>query len=208
MNREIKGVIFDYGGVISHPQNKDCIKRMLQLLNCNDPELFDNLYYKYRHEYDLGIFDGAMFWTKVIEDFGLEPSDGLIKQLHEQDVLSWTEINQEILECIATLRNNQIKLAILSNMPPNVLEEIHQKFKWLNQFDACIFSCELGKVKPNPDIYRYCLDRLGLKPNEAVFIDDTSKNITGAENVGLNTIWYQNYPEFKQSLKQFIKMIA
>jgi putative hydrolase of the HAD superfamily len=208
MGGEVKGVIFDYGGVISLPQNKDCIKMMLRLLNSDDPNLFEKVYYKYRHEYDLGIFDGTRYWRKVISQFGLEPSDGLIKKLHEQDVLSWTEINREILESIATLRNNQVKLAILSNMPPDVLEEIRQKFKWLNQFDACIFSCELGKVKPNPDIYRYSLDKLELRPNEAVFIDDTLKNITGAENVGLNTIWYQNFPEFKQSLNQFIKMIA
>lgn len=208
MGGEVKGVIFDYGGVISQPQNKDCIKIMLRLLKCNNPDLFEKIYYKYRQDYDLGIFDGTMYWTKVIGEFGLEPSDGLIKKLHEQDVLSWTEINQEILETIVTLRNNQVKLGILSNMPPDILQEIRQNFKWLNQFDTSIFSCELGKVKPNPEIYRYSMDKLGLKPNEAVFIDDTFKNIVGAENVGLNTIWYQNFPEFQQALKQFIKMIA
>jgi FMN phosphatase YigB (HAD superfamily) len=51
------------------------------------------------------------------------------------------------------------------------------------------------------------LDKLELDPNEAVFIDDTLKNITGAENVGMNTIWYQNFPEFNLSLKMFIKIM-
>lgn len=208
MSLKIKGVIFDYGGVISRPQNKDRVQLMLRLLNSNDSELFENLYYKYRHEYDLGVFDGTMYWTKIINDFGLEPSDSLIKELHEQDVLSWTEINQGILECIKALRDRKVKLAILSNMPPDVLQDIRKKFSWLNQFDVCVFSCELGKVKPDPDIYRYCLDKMALEPNEAVFIDDTQKNVTGAENVGLNAIWYQNFTKFKQSLNQFIEMIA
>ncbi len=208
MSGEVKGVIFDYGGVISYPQNKDCIKLMLRLLNCNDPELFDNLYYKYRHEYDLGIFGGTMYWTKIINHFGLEPSDGLIKELHKQDVLSWTEINQEILKCISDLRDKKIKLAILSNMPPDILEDIRHKLGWLDQFDICVFSCEIGKVKPNPDIYHYCLNQMGLMPNEAVFIDDTFKNITGADNVGLNTIWYQNYEEFILSLDHFLRLTA
>lgn len=204
MSGGLKGVIFDYGGVISYPQNKNRVQEMLKLLKSNDPELFDKLYYQYRHEYDLGIFNGTIYWSKIINHFGLEPNDHLIRELHQQDVLSWTEINQEIMECISTLRSKKVKLAILSNMPPDILQYMRQEFNWLDLFDQCVFSCEINKVKPDPDIYRFCLDQIKLEPNEAVFIDDTFKNITGAENVGLNTIWYQNFKEFKQSLNQFL----
>lgn len=74
MSGEVKGVIFDYGGVISQPQNKDCIKIMLRLLNSNDPDLFEKVYNKYRQDYDLGILDGTSPALKMSDStpFGIK----------------------------------------------------------------------------------------------------------------------------------------
>jgi len=56
-------------------------------------------------------------------------------------------------------------------------------------FDATIFSCEVGYVKPEPQIYRICLERLGVSAGEAVFVGDGGSNeLPGARAVGLATV--------------------
>ena len=57
-------------------------------------------------------------------------------------------------------------------------------------FDVEIFSCDVGYAKPEPDIYRLCLERLALAPHECLFAGDGgSDELIGARPVGLSTVF-------------------
>ncbi len=57
-------------------------------------------------------------------------------------------------------------------------------------FEVEIFSCEVGCVKPEPAIFHRCLDALGLKPKECLFVGDGGSNeLIGAKEVGLSTVF-------------------
>ena len=57
-------------------------------------------------------------------------------------------------------------------------------------FDVEVFSCEVGLVKPEREIYECCLNRLGLAAKECVFVGDGgSGELTGARAVGLTTVF-------------------
>lgn len=57
-------------------------------------------------------------------------------------------------------------------------------------FDSEVFSCEAGLVKPEPAIYRKCLDELGLQAGECMFVGDGGSNeLAGAKEVGLTTVF-------------------
>jgi putative hydrolase of the HAD superfamily len=57
-------------------------------------------------------------------------------------------------------------------------------------FDAEIFSCEVGCVKPEPAIFHKCLDALKLKPGECLFVGDGGSNeLIGAKEAGLRTVF-------------------
>jgi len=58
-------------------------------------------------------------------------------------------------------------------------------------FDAVVISCEVGRSKPEPRIYRLCLDRLGLPAPVTLFVDDRPDNIEGAARVGLRTLRWE-----------------
>lgn len=49
-------------------------------------------------------------------------------------------------------------------------------------------SCLEGVCKPDPRIYQLCLQRLGLQPSEAIFLDDLGQNLKAAANLGIHTI--------------------
>lgn len=200
----IKGVIFDYGGVISYPQNQDYIAKILRILNLDDQEIFQNAYRILRADYDSGLISGIEFWTRVIDHLGLSLAPEKIQDLIELDVLSWTVVNQETVQYIKHLQTKKIKLAVLSNMIPDALRYIEQKHNWLRYFDHRVFSCDLKMCKPQPAIYKHCIDQMRLEPNECIFIDDTPENLDGAARCGINTLRFESVPVLKSSLNQYL----
>jgi putative hydrolase of the HAD superfamily len=59
------------------------------------------------------------------------------------------------------------------------------------RFDAVVISCEVGLSKPDPRIYQLCLDRLGLRAPETLFVDDRADNVEGAARLGLRTLQFE-----------------
>lgn len=72
-------------------------------------------------------------------------------------------------------------------------------------FDVTVFSCMEGLIKPDRKIYEITLKRLGVKPKEAVFIDDKEENVNSAKNIGINTILFKDLEQFKKELFSFLK---
>ncbi len=86
------------------------------------------------------------------------------------------------------LKESGIKLALLSNA--DVIETKGWKScPAVPYFDVVIFSCEVGYMKPEREIYEICLERLGEMPNDCVFVGDGgSDEFIGAKNLGIQTI--------------------
>jgi epoxide hydrolase-like predicted phosphatase len=58
-------------------------------------------------------------------------------------------------------------------------------------FDAVVISGEVGLNKPEPEIFRLGAERLGVPPEECVFVDDLRENCEGAEAVGMTAILHR-----------------
>lgn len=56
---------------------------------------------------------------------------------------------------------------------------------WDELFDAVVISCEVGLRKPDPRIFRHAAERLGVPPEQCVFVDDIAHNVRAAEQVGM-----------------------
>jgi HAD superfamily hydrolase (TIGR01509 family) len=70
-------------------------------------------------------------------------------------------------------------------------------------FDVASFSWELGIKKPTKEIFDITLQKLGVKPEEAVFIDDGEKNILKAKEYGLNGIIFKSVEQLNDELLKF-----
>ena len=68
-------------------------------------------------------------------------------------------------------------------------------------FDHIIISAEVGVAKPDPKIFQIALDQAGVRPNEAVFVDDFYANIEGCEKVGMTGIHFKDAQAALQQLK-------
>jgi putative hydrolase of the HAD superfamily len=58
-------------------------------------------------------------------------------------------------------------------------------------FDAVVISGEVGLHKPQPEIFRLGAERLGLPPEECVFVDDLRENCEGAEAIGMTALLHR-----------------
>jgi HAD superfamily hydrolase (TIGR01509 family) len=70
----------------------------------------------------------------------------------------------------------------------------------LNFFDVIICSGDEGIAKPDLKAFELTLERLGLKPNEAVFIDDTKEHVEAARKLGLQGILFTTAEELEKEL--------
>lgn len=92
----------------------------------------------------------------------------------------------ELIEDIAEKTDKGLYL--LSNISLGFAEKYGEN-PWISnlfkRFDGLVFSGALGIVKPTEDIFRYLLNRYDLSASECLFVDDSERNIIGAEKVGI-----------------------
>ncbi len=103
-------------------------------------------------------------------------------------------------EVIREVKGMNLRLAIVSNMP-NDLYKILERHHLEKYFDVRIYSHEVGLVKPSKEIFKLALDRLKVKPEDALMIGDSmSSDIKGAKNVGIQTLladYDKKFPDYK-----------
>ncbi|HYK37239.1 HAD-IA family hydrolase, partial [Alloacidobacterium sp.] len=159
----IRAVIFDYGMVLSQPQEPAALKNLLTITGL-DHDTFDRHYWTHRHAYDMGQLDGPAYWKKFASDTAIELTATDIERLIENDVLMWCTINEPMLKWAKSLTEAGLKIGILSNMGEDTLAYMRQEFSWLGDFDHHTWSCELGIAKPDPAIYIHTCEKLGVAP--------------------------------------------
>jgi HAD superfamily hydrolase (TIGR01509 family) len=107
--------------------------------------------------------------------------------------------NTALFDYISELKK-EYKIGMLSNAGANWLKDLFTT-EQIALFDATVLSFETGHIKPEPAMYHMICDKLEVQPNEAVFIDDIERYVTGATDIGMLGIWYKNTEQLKRDLQ-------
>lgn len=73
-------------------------------------------------------------------------------------------------------------------------------------FDVAVISGEVGLHKPQPEIYQLACERLGVEPDEAIFVDDLRENCAGAEAVGMTAVLHRDSAETVAALERLLEL--
>jgi len=196
----IDAVAFDYGGVLSRPQDPREIERLAKLTRIPVSE-FAGRYAKDRLAYDRGILTGPAYWATVVADPAVPVTDELAAELIQVDVASWLMLDLRLFEWAKKLKAANVSIAILSNLPRDVLAGLRMRWsEWLMEFPFTIFSCEVGTVKPEAQIYQGLLDAMGVVASRVLFIDDHSPNVQGAAQAGFHALQYESFERLNQDV--------
>jgi putative hydrolase of the HAD superfamily len=130
------------------------------------------------------------YWSLVAQDLGTVLDEGLLASLVTIDVDSWTDYRDEMWTLAATYREAGGRLGMLSNGVREIVARIRSDRDLSALFDAVVISYEVQLAKPEPEIYRVTLDRLGVPPGAALFVDDRLENIDAARELGFQTLHF------------------
>jgi len=89
----------------------------------------------------------------------------------------------------------------LTNWSAELFPVALERYDFLKWFDGIVVSGEEKTRKPFDDIYHLLLKRYNVKPAEALFIDDSLRNIHAAEKLGIKSIRFENATQLKEELK-------
>jgi HAD superfamily hydrolase (TIGR01509 family) len=145
---------------------------------------------KMREDRDRGRLTVAASLARTLPVFGIEPDPALVADLSRRDVESartQTRLCEDTVPFLEWLRSRDVRTALVSNCE-NTTRARLEYLGIVPLVDAVILSCEVGSVKPYPEIYVTALDELGVAAVDAVFIDDQPTYCVGAEAVGIRPI--------------------
>jgi putative hydrolase of the HAD superfamily len=92
--------------------------------------------------------------------------------------------------------SGRYNLAIVSNVISNASHLVLQKFDLEQYFDSIVLSRDLGIRKPDPEIFNFTLENLGVHSSKAVHVGDSLKyDVQGAKNAGMKTVWIKGCEE-------------
>ena len=185
----MQAVIFDYGNVLCVPQPREEVAAMANVFGLAE-EQFEVLYWRKRLPYDRTEMTPEEYWEDFQKMAGMEPSRERAERAMELDCRSWAHPNPTMTGWAKQVRGMGFKTAILSNMPLALRVYLDAGHAWIHEFDHRVFSCDVGMAKPEAGIYELCLQGLGVRAEDALFLDDRAENIEAAHKVGLNGLLF------------------
>ena len=184
-------VIFDYGRVLSLAPSHDELQQFAALVGVSEPPFYE-IYSATRNEYDCGRADFHQHWQAFCEVAGVTLEPAQVDRIAEMETLMWLRVNPETLALAREIKAHGVRLAILSNMPHDLLAYVRREFEWLDEFEVKVWSCEFGNTKPDPAIYHHCLDALGCKAGQTLFFDDRLNNVEAAQSLGMEAHLFES----------------
>lgn len=186
MDNSIRNYIFDFGNVLVRFDPKAMTAACV-----SDPKIVDIIYPV--------VFD-RLYWDPL--DYGGITDEELktacrarlpqaLHALSDMVYDRWLEnlpFIDGMQELLTDIKAQGGKLYLLSNISIGFAEQYHQVphlKAFFSQFDGLVFSGPLGIIKPQKEIFCHLLDSYGLDAQQCIFIDDSAKNIAGAQNAGI-----------------------
>ena len=193
----MKAVIFDFGRVISAQKPISLFRAYEETLGL-EPDSINQIMFDSQAWQDaiVGRISAKEFWHAIGPELGLKSHDEIndFRRRYHAD----ESIDKGVLSLIRQL-HGRYKLAVLSNSPQGLADWLSD---WgiINLFDVVFCSGDEGMVKPDPAAYRLTLNRLGILPHEAVFIDDTSGHVKAAQLLGIHGLRFTDAGQLKLEL--------
>ncbi|WP_194896370.1 HAD family hydrolase [Catenulispora pinisilvae] len=183
----IRAIILDIGGVLEHTPDLGTVARWT-------PEFGAG----WEHRVD-PVFRAGEIGTITLEEVHEQAAAALGVtaarfEAYMDDV--WVEYvgtyNAEMADYWRARRAEGYQTAIISNSFVGAREREEEAYRFSELTDLIVYSHEVGVMKPDPAIYELCLDRLGMRPRETVFVDDFEPNCEAARALGMAAVLFKD----------------
>lgn len=185
----IKGIIWDFSGVLLKPLVPDPHAFIARELGMNPREFAKYLDGEGNRMLDLGEESEAEFYQRIIREQNLNEKDAM--RIFDHYFFDLFELNQALIEYIRQSRT-RFKMGLCSNFSSLLRSLMTKKWKIIDIFDVLVISSEVKLLKPDAPIYHLTLKKMALKADEVVFVDDSERNIIGANALGIQGVLFKD----------------
>ena len=203
----IKAIVFDIGGVLIDLDIERCLKAFREdagfkrIGECLDPchqrGVIGNL--------ESGAVTEDEFITSVLEECPEGTTPDTIRKCF---CALLNSVSPEKVEYINELKDHY-DLYLLSNNNPITMRYTEEEFAKVgipfSIFKDKFISCDLKLLKPSPEIFQEVIRRIGLPAEEILFVDDSMRNVEGAESQGINGLYYDLKSSFRDTVSAALK---
>lgn len=198
----IRAVVFDIGGVLEITPSTGWVNRWSSMLALVPGDLVGKMRAVW-HAGSIGMLSEAEVERRTAETLGLDEA-----QLRAFMDDLWGEYlgtpNTELIDYFASLRA-RCTTAILSNSFVGAREREQGRYGFGDLCDLIIYSHEEGMEKPDPRFYALLSERLSLRPEEMVFLDDVEVCVEGARECGMHGIRYRDNAQAIAEIEAYLR---
>ena len=196
----IRAIVLDIGGVLEHTPDLGTVARW-------EPEFGPGWVHRVGPVFRAGELGGitlAEVHDQAAAALGV-PAARFEAYMRD----AWLEYlgtyNGELADYWRTRRAEGYTTAIISNSFVGAREREEEAYRFSELTDLIVYSHEVGILKPDPAIYELCLDRLGMAPDEAVFVDDVEENCEAARTLGMSAVRFQDTAQVIRDLDALLQ---
>ena len=181
----IKNLILDFGDIFINLDKPATGREMTKYGFAGITPELDTLF----KEYEMGLVTSEEFLAHTARLFPKATKQNLMDAWNAI-LLDFPEERLQFLEALAA--EGKYRLFLLSNTNEIHIDNERQKMgerfdRFENAFEVFYLSYQMGKRKPNLDIFQQVLEENNLIPKETLFVDDTKENTDAAERLGIKT---------------------
>jgi len=197
VDTSIRAIIFDLGSVLERDNRLAELARFearwgLTPGQLQDIPMEEDLW----NDWATGRTDEATFWRRALARRGIDVADpGPLSEA----VAHAVELDAAAFAIAQELRPHY-KLALLTNNTHEWLRISLARYPLADLFPVIVNSAGVGMRKPDPRIYQWTCELLGVTPAECLFIDDRERNTKAAEALGMRTIVFRSAAQLRAAL--------
>lgn len=198
----VRAVVFDIGGVLEYTPDLDVRgswERRLGLPACAIGERLADVW----RAGSLGEITEADVHTALRErlDCSGERAEELMADVWREYLGS---ANTELIDYARDLRT-RVRTGILSNSFVGAREREQAAYGLAELTDVVVYSHEVGLAKPDPASYRLACERLGVAPEEAVFLDDVPMAVDAARECGMHAVLFRDNEQAMAAIEELLR---
>ena len=195
---KIRAVLFDWGDVLMFYDGlyRECARHF----DCDEAS-FKAAFKEYEPLFEEGM-DEMQIWSNVAKKLGKPaPAEPIWRNAFE----SVYNENTGLFSLISKLKTEGYKVGLVTNTETALMNFIKEKESY-EIFDMIAYSCEpeIMSRKPKTKIFDIACKRLGIPPNQAVFIDNNSDNVAAFQIIGGKGIIYNG--QSPEAIHQTIRL--
>lgn len=199
---KIKLITFDAYGVCLRGGYPDTCKFLAKKFKRNWKEFYAVLYTKYFNQAALKQISQDDAWLKAIKELNLPISVEDLKKIH----YGFMDINKDVFRAIVDLKN-KYRVLLLSKNTREQFRDVNKKLPEIKKVFGknIINTWEYNLPKASKKTTKFICRRFKVKPQETIYIDDQQSNLDASQKLGIKTILYKNFKQFKKEIFSLTK---